>query len=403
MLYPHRFLADGSWFSNNWGWLIALFIVVFGLLVFGLSDARRFSLKRTWAISSVCFAESIRKRILWITPLAIIGVIAVTQFQRAFDEQDAVRQSVKICLFAAGLVTILTSIILACTNIPKEIETRVVYTVMTKPVTRLEFVLGKVIGFARVSLAILVIMGIFTWIYMRITSEQKSQQIAYRLNEGDVSETEKARLNEYQQTGLLTARTFWAPDELAMYGEPPRAGSADRVISNSGDEDCLAGFPLNRETMFGPARDDLDDWAHSGAGQYGLVIRLVVEKTVRTGTPDDQPTQSGPMGPQLAKPNTGPIVPPRVGFELMDQNYVDMLMPTSMIAATTLEQLKENIAAYTRAAKIPPDAVGAGVRLSEPTKLEDGTTGQVAYVWIPPQQILPMFNAQRFFVRIQGN
>ena len=205
----HGILADGSWISNNWGWLIAAGVVVLGLGIFGPADTRRFSFKRTWAISSVCFAESIRKRILWITPLAIVGVIGITQFQRAFDEQDAVRQSVKICLFATGLVVVLTTIILACTNIPKEIESRVVYTVMTKPVTRLELVLGKVIGFSRVALAMVLIMGVFTWIYMRITSVQKQQQIAYRLNEGDISDTERARLGEYQKTGLLTARSFW--------------------------------------------------------------------------------------------------------------------------------------------------------------------------------------------------
>ena len=97
MFHSQSFLADSTWFSDNWGWLIAAAIVVFGLGIFGPGDTRRFSLKRTWAISSVCFSESIRKRILWITPLAIIGVIGITQFQRAFDEQDAVRQSVKIC------------------------------------------------------------------------------------------------------------------------------------------------------------------------------------------------------------------------------------------------------------------------------------------------------------------
>jgi hypothetical protein len=402
MFIPHGFLADGSWISNNWGWLIAAGVVVLGLGIFGPGDTRRFSLKRTWAISSVCFAESIRKRILWITPLAIIGVIGITQFQRAFDEQDAVRQSVKICLFATGLVVVLTSIILACTNIPKEIESRVVYTVMTKPVTRLELVLGKVIGFSRVALAMVVIMGIFTWIYMRITSEQKQQQIAYRLNEGDISDTERARLAEYQKTGLLTARSYWTADQLAMYGEPPQPGSVDRVIANSGDEDCLAGFPVQREVMFGPPQADLEDWSHARAGQYGLLIRVQVN-TRRTGPPDDQPVEAGPIGPKLQKKGTGPLAQPRIGFELMDENYFDLLQPTSMIGGTSIDELKANILSYTRAAKIDPDNTAAAVRLSEPVRLADGTTAQYAYAWIPPQQVLPLFNRPRFFVRISGS
>src|SRR5207302_1993481 len=85
---------------------------------------------------------------------------------KPFDEQDAIRQTTKFCLFATGLVVIVSTIILACTNLPREIENRVIYTVVTKPTTRLEIVLGKILGFARVSAAILIIMGLFTWGYL---------------------------------------------------------------------------------------------------------------------------------------------------------------------------------------------------------------------------------------------
>ena len=61
-------------------------------------------MRRVWAISSVCFAESIRRRVLWITPLAIIGVVIVAQLQRPIDEQDAIRQTMKFCLFTTGLL-----------------------------------------------------------------------------------------------------------------------------------------------------------------------------------------------------------------------------------------------------------------------------------------------------------
>ncbi len=213
-MFPHDHIFSlplaVNWFAANWGLLVVAVIVIYGLLVVGASDLMRFSLKRAWAISGVCFAESIRKRVLWITPLAIVGVIGITQFQKAPDEQDAVRQSLKICLFATALVVMLTSIILACTNLPKEIESRVIYTIVTKPITRLEVILGKVIGFARVALAMILIMGLFTWGYMRVSAHQKRQQIAYRLQEGDVSDTERDRMAEYEQSGLLTARSFWA-------------------------------------------------------------------------------------------------------------------------------------------------------------------------------------------------
>ncbi|MGD0139290.1 MAG: hypothetical protein ABSD28_10460 [Tepidisphaeraceae bacterium] len=394
-------MADAAWFAQYWGWIVSGVIVVFGLLIVGASDAKRFSFARAWAISGVCFDESIRKRVLWIAPLAIIGVIGITQFQRAMDEQDALRQSVKICLFATGLVVMLSSIILACTNLPKEIESRVIYTIVTKPITRLELVLGKVIGFARVSLAIIAIMGIFTWVYVRVGAQQKRQQIAYRLNEGDVSDTERARLSEYKQTGLLTARTFWAPDQLNVFAQPPQPNNPGRVITSEGDQDFLAGFPVNREVLFGPPQQDPQDWVRAGIGQNGLVIRVLLN-TQRTGAPDDQPAVSEPMGPTFRKAPTANLAPPRVGIQLLDDHYNDMWAGINMVGSSTAPQLIQAIAAYSKTMKIDPEAAGAGVRLGEPLKLPDGGTGQYAYAWLPPQRAIALFNFPRFFVRVSG-
>src|SRR5437773_1643603 len=105
-------------FTSNLHWWIAGAIVVIGLLGLGLGDLAQFSLTRVWAISSVSFAESIRRRVLLITPLAIVGVIVVAQLQRPADEADAIRQTIKFCLFATGLVVSVVTIILASTNLP---------------------------------------------------------------------------------------------------------------------------------------------------------------------------------------------------------------------------------------------------------------------------------------------
>src|SRR5437899_11638081 len=90
--------------TDNLGWLIAGLIVVIGLFVIGIKDLIRFRPRRVWAISGVVQAESIRRRVLWITPLAILGVIVVAQLTKPIDEQDAIRQTTKLCLFATGLV-----------------------------------------------------------------------------------------------------------------------------------------------------------------------------------------------------------------------------------------------------------------------------------------------------------
>jgi ABC-type transport system involved in multi-copper enzyme maturation permease subunit len=395
-------LAAGNWFADDWGWLTVALIVIFGLLIAGAGDVRRFSPRRVWAISGVCFDESIRKRILWITPLAIVGVVGITQFQRALDEQDAVRQSLKICLFATGVVVMLSSIILACTNLPKEIESRVIYTVVTKPVTRLEIILGKVIGFARVSFAIVAIMGLFTWGYMRFSAHQRAHQIAYRLQEGDVSDSERARLAEYQQTGLLTARSFWAPDALGMYGAPPDPHASVRVISNEGDQDFVVGYGVDRTVFFGPPSDNLEDWAHQGIGERGLVIRVVLN-TQRTGPAKDQPQATQTLGPIFQKaPPPSHLAPPGIAIQLVDENYNDLFAPSMMVGGSSAGELVKNMVSYLKSTKIDPAHNAGSSRLSEPLKLPDGSTGQYVYAWLPPQSALGLFNHLEFHVRVVG-
>src|SRR3954471_15074495 len=176
-----------AFIQENLQWWICGAIAVLGLVVYGFRDLLRLSGGRVYAISSVCFAESVRRRIWLITPLAIIGVIVVSQLQRPLDERDAIRQTIKFCLFATGLLVTITAIILACTNLPREIENRVIYTVVTKPTTRLEIVLGKILGFARVSGTILIIMGVFSFGYLWLRASAMQRSIAQRLENNEVA------------------------------------------------------------------------------------------------------------------------------------------------------------------------------------------------------------------------
>ena len=188
-------------------WIVAGVVVVLGLLVFGRDELKRLSPTRIWAISSVCFSESIRRKVLWVIPFAIAGVIAVTTLQHTIDPLEAIRQTIKFCLFAAGLLVTVTAIILACTNLPREIENRVIFTVMTKPTTRLEIVLGKVVGFVRVSGLIILIMGVFTFAYVGLQNHKLTAQLTDRLAH-ETDESTRQTLNGYLTAGLLSTKSL---------------------------------------------------------------------------------------------------------------------------------------------------------------------------------------------------
>ncbi|HEY8665524.1 MAG TPA: ABC transporter permease, partial [Tepidisphaeraceae bacterium] len=318
-------------------WYVAGLIVVIGLFVIGIQDLVRFSWRRAWAISSVSFAESLRRRVLWITPLAILGVILVSQLQKPLDEQDAIRQTTKFCLFATGLLVVVVAIILACTNLPKEIESRVIFTIVTKPTTRLELVLGKVIGFARVSAAILLIMGLFTFTYLHLRAWSLRNAVAERLaTPGGVEETLRPTLEHYKQAGLLSAKQYVFPADLNVYARVPEPGAHERWIVGNGEQDILVPFEVTPEELT-PIVPGMEG---APPGSAGLVVLMNIRwkqrplTTQETEALPEAPAEvpASPMGPTLpqTQPATSPVAKkvrpkPSVTVDFLNSEFFSMI------------------------------------------------------------------------------
>ena len=257
--------------EQHLAWWVAGAIVVVGLLIYGFRDVLRFSWRRAWAISGVSFDESIRRRVLWITPLAIVGAVIVTQLQKPIDAQDAIRQTVKFCLFATGLVVTVTAIILASTNLPKEIENRVIYTIVTKPTTRLEIVVGKVLGFARVSAAILLIMGAFIFAYLHLRAWTLRRDLRERLASGAVEPISQPTMRYYADAGLLGASTYLRPASIQIYGRVPVPSENKLYTLGGGDESIAVPFEITSEELHPPGAP-----AEVPPGAAGIDIKINV-------------------------------------------------------------------------------------------------------------------------------
>jgi ABC-type transport system involved in multi-copper enzyme maturation permease subunit len=301
-------------------WIIAGAIVLLGLFVYGFRDVVRFSTRRALAIAGVCFDESIRRRVLWITPLAIVGAIAVVQLSQPVDAQDAIRQTIKYCLFTTGLVITVTAIILASTNLPKEIENRVIYTIVTKPATRLEIIVGKVLGFASVSAAILLIMGLFTFAYLHLRAYTLRKNVQERLAIGDVDQISRPSMEYYARVGLLNAKTFSEPDELRIYSRVPDPAD-DRfwMFGGGADQDFIVPFVLTPELLI-PQGAPPD----TAPGAAGLYIRLNVgyaaSEAARRASAESIPFY-------IANPTTQPLIPSHavVSVNILDEEMNTIL------------------------------------------------------------------------------
>ena len=283
-----------------------------------------------WAISGVCFAESVRRKVLWIVPLAILGLVAVVQLQQPADEQDAIRQTTKFCLFASGLVVVLSTLILACTNLPREIENRVIFTVVTKPTTRLEIVLGKVVGFARVSAVILLTMGAFTWGYLHVRASLLTADLGYRLDHGAVEAISRPTFEHYVSAGLLNAKQLAFPESQDMYGRPPVAGSGRRYLNADGYLMAPIVLPVDAAAYLDPEGKQL---------KVGMELRLRVGYDPAPPLPTTGPAALEAAAQAAALPKG----PPRLNVQVFDPNANALLTPAEVSAQPVV---------------LPPDGTG---------------------------------------------
>ncbi len=120
-----------------------------------------------WTLAKTTVGDAMRKKVLQIFVVVAIGMIVMSMsFSQTLSfttRQDSALDLNLIKSFGLGLMAIagaLISLVMGVQLIPQEIERRTIYTILSKPVKRYEFIIGKILG-AILTLALnILIMGI---------------------------------------------------------------------------------------------------------------------------------------------------------------------------------------------------------------------------------------------------
>jgi Cu-processing system permease protein len=135
-----------------------------------------------WTITSLTVQETQRRRILWIGLLMGLGLLALFAlgFHAIFVEIEAANMRVTettmaaSVLLSAGLyvvnfLVVVMAVLISVTAVSGEVESHTVETILTKPIRRWEWVLGKWLAFAfMLSLYVLLLVGgVFLVVYVR--------------------------------------------------------------------------------------------------------------------------------------------------------------------------------------------------------------------------------------------
>lgn len=164
-----------------------------------------FSLGRVFAIAKNTFTQMVRMKVFYfvlIFALLIIGAIYV--FGRISLDHE-LRQIKDVSLGAMRLFAGIFAIVGTALLIPRDIEDRTLYTILSKPVPRFEYLLGKLLGMIFLIGVSLVIMTVFFFavLYFRQSGLIAQQLAEQELRLGTVPEEMRMAITaEIQSKGV---------------------------------------------------------------------------------------------------------------------------------------------------------------------------------------------------------
>ena len=141
------------------------------------------SIRGIWPIAVYTWREGIRKKtligFLILSLLVIFGSMFMTASLSSANyapqgeiEVDVESKLIKdICVSAIAIFGVLIAIFTSASAVPQEVENRVIYTVLSKPVKRYQYLLGKFIGVQFIVIANLALMSALFFVALWIKED----------------------------------------------------------------------------------------------------------------------------------------------------------------------------------------------------------------------------------------
>jgi len=119
-------------------------------------------IRRIAAIAAVTWTELVRLKVFYFIIIFALLVIGNSFFLARFSFEEEFQMLKDIALGAMSIFSALLAILASATLLPKDLEDRTIYTILAKPVSRFEYLLGKLAGvFMLLALAVILMGAVF--------------------------------------------------------------------------------------------------------------------------------------------------------------------------------------------------------------------------------------------------
>ncbi len=192
--------------TSQLAFLIGLFIVVVALVLTRKqwAPAAVHAVPSVWRIAKITVAEARRRRVIQAVVILVVLILVSMTFFSYLSPHEQSRMLISGGLAAITVFGILLAIFIAAFLIPQELESRTVYAILSKPVRRFEFVLGKYVG-ALIILAAIVATMLVVLIGVLLIQNQLVQDLPDSAFDPNLRGVVFAAVMNYFAVAVLTA------------------------------------------------------------------------------------------------------------------------------------------------------------------------------------------------------
>jgi hypothetical protein len=206
----HAIVTTGARLGGTYMGLVVLVHVVLGLL----PELFALRLRRIYSIAWHTWVESFRR--MWAPWVAVIvfGVILAftSWFLKPPRDAELGRQFVTALSLLSLVLLLLTVGILAPISLPNDIRQQTIYTVVSKPVRRLELIWGRMLGLMGLVTLLLVIFGGISLVYIdRMVNGAIAEEVRLADREKQANHLELERVHREAAEQLRTRMSARLP------------------------------------------------------------------------------------------------------------------------------------------------------------------------------------------------
>ena len=168
---------------------------------------KAFSPSRVWAIAGNTFTQLVRMKVFYFMLIFSALIIGANLLFLSFTFEQELKILKDVSFGAMSLFASIFAIVGTALLIPKDMEDRTLYTILTKPVPRVEYLLGKLLGILLLIGVSILLMSLlfFTVLYIRqhgILAE-KIASLPRRASEADIESFRESIFSKGLQPELL--------------------------------------------------------------------------------------------------------------------------------------------------------------------------------------------------------